>query len=268
MLRMGFIGTGNVASAILGGIVPAGLARAERIFCYDIDPDRLWHAHQIVPFNSCRSNREVLEKSEVVFLAVKPRNVPEVLEEIKDLATHEHLIITVCAGIKTSYIEGILGDEVRVVRVMPNTPALIKCGASALAKGTSATEEDLSLALSIFNVIGVAVEVEESDLDAVTGLSGSGPAYIFYMTECLVKAGVEAGLSLEISEVLTKQMVLGAARLLNESKESLKSLREMVTTPGGTTAAGFEVMHKAGYEKIIVDTVLRATERSRELGER
>lgn len=267
MLRIGFIGTGNVASAILGGIVPAGIAKPERIFCYDKDPERLWAARNIAPFNCCKSNVEVMEKSEVVFLAVKPQNVSDVLDEIREAAKKEHLIITVCAGIKTSYIENQLENDVRVVRVMPNTPALIKCGASALAKGTYATEEDLALALSVFNVIGVAVEVEESDMDAVTGLSGSGPAYIFYMTECLINAGVEIGLSSEVSEILAKQMVLGAAQLLNQRKESLKALREMVTTPGGTTAAGFEVLMGKDFDKIITETVKRAAERSKELGE-
>jgi len=267
MIRLGFIGTGNVASAILGGIVSAGLVKQEKIFCFDKDPERLWMARKIATFNCCRSNREVLEKSEAVFIAVKPKDVPEVLEEIRDFATHEHLFISVCAGIKTSFIENMLNKEVRVVRVMPNTPMLLKCGASALAKGKNATEEDLSLALTFFNVVGVAVEVEEKDLDAVTGLSGSGPAYIFYMTECLINAGVAVGLSLEVSEILTKQMVLGAARMITERKESLKTLREMVTTPGGTTAAGFTVLQGANYEKIITDTVKRATERCRELGE-
>lgn len=267
MLRIGFIGTGNVASAILGGIVPAGLAQAQYVWGFDKDPNRLNAAREIAPFNSCRSNREVLEKSDAIILAVKPKDVPSVLEELKGHATPKHLFISVCAGIKTSYIEEMLGDKVRVVRVMPNTPALIKCGASALAKGANATEEDLSLALAFFDVIGVAVEVDEKDLDAVTGLSGSGPAYIFYMTECLVKAGVEVGLSPEVAEKLTKQMVLGAARMMVERKETLKTLREMVTTPGGTTAAGFSVMHAANYEQIMIDTVRRATERSGELGE-
>jgi len=268
MFRIGFIGTGNVASAILGGIVPAGLAKAQDIWGYDKDPDRLNAAREIVPFNCCRSNREVLEKAQIIILAVKPQNVPEVMEALKDAATPDHLFISVCAGIKTSYLESRLGDTTRVIRVMPNTPALIKCGASALARGKNATEEDLALALTFFNVIGVAVEVDEKDLDAVTGLSGSGPAYIFYMTECLIKAGVQAGLSPEISEILTKHMVLGAARMMLERKETLKALREMVTTPGGTTAAGFAVMHAANYEGIIIETVRRATERSRELGEK
>jgi pyrroline-5-carboxylate reductase len=267
MIRLGFIGTGNVASAILGGIVAAGLVKPERIFCYDKDPERLWSARNIATFNCCKSNIEVLEKCEAVFLAVKPKDVPDVLKEIKGKATNSHLIITVCAGIKTSYIERELDTDIRIVRVMPNTPMLLKCGASALSKGKFATEEDLALALTFFNVVGVAVEVEEKDLDAVTGLSGSGPAYIFYMTECLINAGVQVGLSPDISEILTKQMVLGAARMITERKESLKTLREMVTTPGGTTAAGFTVLHGANYDKLIGETVKKATDRSRELGE-
>jgi len=267
MIRLGFIGTGNVASAILGGIVSAGLVKQEKIFCFDKDPERLWMARKIATFNCCRSNKEVMEKSEAIFIAVKPKDVPDVLEEIRDVTTHEHLLISVCAGITTSYIEKKLGKEARIIRVMPNTPMLLKCGASALAKGKNATEEDLSLAQTFFNVVGVAVEVDEKDLNAVTGLSGSGPAYIFYMTECLINAGVAAGLSPENSEILSKQMVYGASRMIMERKESLKTLREMVTTPGGTTAAGFTVLHAANFEKIITDTVKRATERSRELGE-
>jgi pyrroline-5-carboxylate reductase len=267
MIRVGFIGTGNVASAILGGVVAAGLVKPERIFCYDRDPERLWAARNIAAFNCCKSNIEVLEKSEAAFLAVKPKDVPDVLREIKGKATHDHLLISVCAGIKTSYIERELDTDIRVIRVMPNTPMLLKCGASALSKGKNATEEDLSLAQTFFNVVGVAVEVEEKDIDAVTGLSGSGPAYIFYMTECLINAGVKAGLSPDISEILTKQMVLGAARMITERKESLKTLREMVTTPGGTTAAGFTVLNAANFDKLIAETVKKATERSRELGE-
>lgn len=267
MIRLGFIGTGNVASAILGGVVASGLVRPERIFCHDKDPERLTKAQQIAPFIKCESNVEVLEKAEAIFLAVKPQNVPEVLEEIKDVATAQHLFISVCAGIQTSYIESVIGHDVRVVRVMPNTPMLIKSGASGLAKGKNATGEDMALAVTFFNVVGVAVEVEEKHLDAVTGLSGTGPAYIFYMTECLINAGVELGLSREVSETLTKHTVLGAARMILERKESIQDLRRMVTTPGGTTAAGFEVLNKAGYDRIILDTVRRATERSRELGE-
>lgn len=267
MLRLGFIGTGNVASAILGGVVAAGLVKPERIFCYDKDPERLWSARNIAAFNCCKSNIEVLENCAAVFLAVKPKDVPDVLKEIKGKSTPDHLLISVCAGIKTSYIERELNTDIRVVRVMPNTPMLLKCGASALSKGKFATEEDLALALTFFNVVGVAVEVEEKDLNAVTGLSGSGPAYIFYMTECLINAGVQVGLSPDISEILTKQMVLGAARMITERKESLKTLREMVTTPGGTTAAGFAVLNAANYDKIISETVKKATDRSRELGE-
>ncbi|MBN1902931.1 pyrroline-5-carboxylate reductase [Candidatus Sumerlaeota bacterium] len=267
MIRLGFIGTGNVASAILGGVVAAGLVKPERIFCYDRDPERLMSARNMAAFNCCKSNVEVLEKAEAVFLAVKPKDVPDVLKEIRGKATNNHLLISVCAGIKTSYIERELDTNIRVIRVMPNTPMLLKCGASAVSKGKFATEEDLSLALTFFNVVGVAVEVEEKDLDAVTGLSGSGPAYIFYMTECLINAGVQVGLSPEISEILTKQMALGAARMITERKESLKTLREMVTTPGGTTAAGFTVLNGANFDKIIAETVKKATDRSREMGE-
>ncbi len=266
MIRIGFIGTGNVATAILTGVVEGGLAPPEDIFGYDINPQRLLSARKAVPFNPCTSNRELLDKAEVIFLAVKPQNVPDVLGEIQGSPRPNHLFISVCAGITICYLEENLGKDTRVVRVMTNTPALIKCGASALAKGTNATDEDLALAISFFSVLGVAVEVDEKDLDTVTGLSGSGPAYIFYMTECLINAGVEMGLMPKISEKLTKQMVLGAARMLTERGESPEHLREMVTTPGGTTAAGFEVLYAANFEKTIIETVRRATERSRELG--
>jgi pyrroline-5-carboxylate reductase len=268
MIRFGFIGTGNVASAILGAIIPAGLAKAERVFCYDINADRLALAREIAPFMVCESNSEVLEKADIIFIAVKPRNVSDVLEDIKEKTDNQHLFISVCAGITTEYIEKKLGDTVRIVRVMPNTPALIKCGASALSQGKNATEEDMALALSIFNVIGVAVEVEEKDLDAVTGLSGSGPAYIFYMAECMIKAGMKAGLNLEVADRLAKYTLLGAARMIIERKESIQTLREMVTTPGGTTAAGLAVMQDANFEKIIIETVKKAAERSRELGKK
>lgn len=264
--KIGFIGAGNMAEALIGGIIDGNITEIKNIFIYEIKKERADYITDKFKIYCCKSNLELVEKCDKIFFAVKPQNINEVLEEIKNIIIGEKLFITICAGIKTKKIEDIFNDDIHVVRVMPNTPALIKCGASAISKGKYADEKDMIWVSNVFNKVGISVQVDEEMLDAVTGLSGSGPAYLFRLVEAMIEGGVEAGLPLDISEKLVKQTVLGAARLVIESSKSPSQLREAVTSPGGTTQAGLKVMNEGGFFDIIVEAIRKATDRARELG--
>ncbi|MDH3360032.1 MAG: pyrroline-5-carboxylate reductase, partial [Desulfobulbaceae bacterium] len=204
---------------------------------------------------------------DIVILAVKPQVMGDVLDSLVSEINSRHLVISIAAGVTISFIEGSLaGTACRVIRVMPNTPAIVQEAASALSGGVRATTEDIETAQSIFNAIGQSVVVEETYLDAVTGLSGSGPAYVFSFLEALVDAGVKVGLPRPIAEKLAMQTVKGSVKLAMETGDHPAQLRAMVTSPGGTTIAGLHVLERAGMQGIIMDAVDAATERSRQLG--
>jgi pyrroline-5-carboxylate reductase len=175
-------------------------------------------------------------------------------------------LLSIAAGVSTGRIEELAGHDVGVIRAMPNTPALVRQGASAVAAGTTASEDDMAWAEGILRAVGTVVRVKESDLDAVTGLSGSGPAYVFLLAEALIDAGVLAGLTRPVAESLVVQLLVGSAALLAESGQSPAALRAQVTSPAGTTAAGLQVLERAGVRAAFVDAVASATERSRQLG--
>jgi len=264
--RIGFIGAGNMGEALIGGIIDGGIAKNTEIGIFDVRKERISEISKKFGTLSFTSNQKVVEKSEKIFLAVKPQNIPQVLEDIKNCTMKGKFFITICAGISTKRIEKNFNEKVRVVRVMPNTPALIKCGASGVAGGRFATDDDLNWVMRVFNQMGIAVKVKEELLDAVTGLSGSGPAYVFRLIEAMISGGVEAGLPEDISETLAKYTVLGSAQLAIESNKKPSHLREAVTSPGGTTEAGLKVMNEKGFFQILIETIKRATERSKELG--
>ncbi len=263
---IGFIGAGNMGEALIGGIIEGEIAKADKIIIHDVSPDRVKHIVEKFGVVSSDSNPEIFIKCSKIFLAVKPQIVPSVLSELSSADTSKKLIVTICAGIKTKLIENSFKQPVRVVRVMPNTPSLIKCAASAVAGGKYASDEDMKWTDMVFSKIGIAVEVKEDLLDAVTGLSGSGPAYVFRLIEAMIEGGVEAGLPGDIAATLAKQTVYGAAKLALESPKTPTQLREAVTSPGGTTQAGLKVMNEAGFLEIIVEVIKKATERSKELG--
>lgn len=197
-------------------------------------------------------------------LAVKPADVDEACSELATAGVQR--VLSIAAGVTTSAIEAALGSGVPVVRAMPNTPAVVGAGASAIAPGAGATDADLDWASSILEAVGVVVRVKESQLDAVTGLSGSGPAYVFLVVEAMIEAGVMMGLTHEVAEVLTVQTVLGSARLLQDSDQHAAALRAAVTSPGGTTAAGLHQLELAGVRAAFLSAVQAATERAHELG--
>ncbi len=268
-LPIGFLGAGNMAEALVGGIVARKLAAPGDVVISDVRQDRLEllaREHGVV---AAASNADLVRRCKTVVFSVKPQNVRDVAAEIAADTKPGQLFITICAGVPARVFEERLtgaGGKARVVRVMPNTPALIGCGASALAPGAHATAEDLRGARGIFEAVGIAIDVREDQLDAVTGLTGSGPAYVFHLIEALIEAGAEQGLTAQDSEKMVKQMVLGAARLAMESPKTPADLRKAVTSPGGTTAAGLEVLSQGDFVGLVRRCVARATERSRELG--
>lgn len=264
--KIGFLGGGQMAEALIRGISQAGLFSAEQVFAVDPVAARrqiLAKQYGINVGEDC----SVLADCQVVVLAVKPQVLPGILANNRQHFNGGQLVISIAAGISLHVLEASLGGcACRLIRVMPNTPALILEGAAALCCGTLATEDDLATAGAIFDSVGKSVVLKEADIDAVTGLSGSGPAYVFSFIEAMIDGGVKVGLTRDVAEMLVLQTVLGSTRLAIETGKHPADLRAMVTSPGGTTIAGLHQMERAGFQGIIMDAVEAATKRSRELG--
>jgi pyrroline-5-carboxylate reductase len=263
---IGFIGAGNMASAIIRGLIGTGTLPAQRILAADPDAKRLGTLESELGVRVSADNVHVVRESDVVVLATKPQTFPQVLPLVSGALSPDTLVISIAAGISTRLIEHAFPEGMRVVRTMPNTPALVGAGATAIAGGTHATDGDLDLAETLFRSVGLAVRVPEAQIDAVTGLSGSGPAYVFSMIEALRDAGTGEGLPEETALRLASQTVFGAARLLLEEGEPPEVLRQRVTSPGGTTRAGLDALDAAGFADALRAAVRAATRRSEELG--
>jgi pyrroline-5-carboxylate reductase len=264
---IGFIGSGNMGEALIGGLIKGGVVSVPSdIVASDIRRDCLVTLRGRYSITTCESNSEVLAKAQTVIFAVKPQNMAEVVTEIASAVTKDHLLITICAGISTRFLERRITGEPRIIRVMPNTPALIGWGISALSKGRFATEGDLKVSELIFQSVGQTVHLEECHLDAVTALSGSGPAYFFHLIECLIEAGIQVGIPPEASALLVKQTAAGASLMCRDSEHSPARLREMVTSPKGTTWAALEVMRHHNFSEVINEAIRAATNRAGELG--
>jgi pyrroline-5-carboxylate reductase len=259
------IGAGNMAEALVRGVLRAGLLAPGAIAASDVVPERLRLFRDQFGIATDTDNAAIAAKADLVLLAVKPQVMGQVLQGLAP-AVEGQLLISIAAGVPTHYIEARFPRAVRVVRVMPNTPALVLEGASALCAGSHATSEDLATARAIFEAVGRAVVLEESGLDAVTGLSGSGPAYVFVIIETLADAGVRVGLSRDVAQLLAAQTVLGSARMVLETGKHPAALKDMVTSPGGTTIAGLHALESGALRAALLDAVRAATERSRELG--
>ena len=255
------IGGGKMAEALLGGLVHDGWSRPDELHVVEPVESRRGELAAALPGLSI-GDAPVAGIDAVI--AVKPDVVPAVLPDLA--AAGVRRVLSIAAGVRSGAIEGGLVDGAAVVRCMPNTPALVGQGAAAVAAGAHASAGDLDWAAGILSAVGLVVTVDEADLDAVTGLSGSGPAYVFHLAEGLVAAGIAEGLSPETADALARQTLLGAATLLSESGEDPAVLRSNVTSKGGTTAAGLAVFAEAGFLDLIADAVRAATERSRELG--
>ena len=255
-----------MGSALLQGILARELCRAEDVIVRDAEPAAMDALRAALPGLRVASlNREVAEAADVVLLCVKPADVSPLLQELTPVK-NTPLFISIAAGLTLAALERAAGPRHRFVRVMPNTPALIGQAASAYALGTRATPDDGALTERLLGAVGTVSLVPEKLLDAVTGLSGSGPAYLFLVAEAMVEAGVLNGLSRDVSVELASQTLLGAGRLLVESGQSAAELRANVTSPGGTTAAGLRVLEQRAVRAAVLDAVSAATERSRELG--
>ncbi len=211
------------------------------------------------------TNRDVVEYADIIVLAVKPKDVSALLEEVKSLVTYQKLLISIAAGVTTKRIEQELGNKPRVVRVMPNTPAMIGAGASVLCKGDHASSQDLDTVEELLRPVSLTLRTDEKMLDAVTALSGSGPAYVFFIAEAMTKAGMALGLSEDVASKLTIQTIYGAGRMLKDSGEAPTVLRKNVTSPGGTTEAALKVMTERKLGEIFAEAMKAAEKRSREL---
>lgn len=264
---IGFIGGGKMAEALIQGIIKAGLVGPERIHAADPDAGRRQLLGEQYGVTTHARASDCVGACTILILAVKPQVMGPVLDSVKAGITAEHLVISIAAGIPLSFLEARLaGCHCRLVRVMPNTPALVQEGASALSPGRLTTDGDMARARAIFDAVGRSVVLAEQYLDAVTGLSGSGPAYVFSFIEGLIDGGVKVGLSRADAQLLVLQTVLGSVKLAMASNEHPAELRAMVTSPGGTTIAGLHCLARAGFSGILMDAVEAATQRSMELG--
>lgn len=264
--KIGFLGAGNMASALIGGLTRSRLVEPASILASDVDPERRLQATRRFGVRTTSDNREVVKFADILVLAVKPGVAPKVLEEVGGAVRADQVVISICAGISAAFVESHLATKPPVLRVMPNTPALVGAGVSAVACGTHATAEHCALAKTIFAAVGEVVEVAEKHMDAVTALSGSGPAYFFYLMEALDAAGLAEGLPPGVTEKLVKQTALGAAKLSLDSNEDPRKLRQNVTSPGGTTEAALRVLENNNVGNLLVQAVREAAKRSRELG--
>jgi len=262
--KIGFIGVGKMGSTIIRRLVNQGLLSPSKIWICDKLPERM-ELFKEMEINLSSSIQEVTQKTTFIILAVKPQDIKEVLKELKPNIHSSHLLISIAAGITTNYIIGLLGKNIPVVRVMPNTAALVGESISAFSSSCKLTSPQLVLVKKLMGVLGEIIEVHENQLDAVTGLSGSGPAYVYSFILGLIQGGVEVGLSRELATRLAIQTTLGAASMAKKTNDSLENLRSAVVSPGGTTAEGLKILEQAGLEQTLALAVKQATQRAIEL---
>lgn len=260
------VGAGKMGEILACGMVRSGKRRPEQICLADIDAGRVNALVRAHGFRSAGGNREAVSSAGLVLLAVKPQDIAGVLEEVSSAIGPDHLVLSIAAGIATKFIEDRLQPGSVVVRAMPNAAAQVGQGITAIAPGTNAAAGDLDAAEELLSGAGPVVRVAEGDLDAVTALSGSGPAYFALFTEAMIDAGVTAGLGRSLSAALVVQTMLGTAAMLTEGEMKPAEVREAVTSPGGTTSAGLRELERAGVRGAILDAVLAALDRSRALG--
>jgi pyrroline-5-carboxylate reductase len=263
--RLGFLGAGNMSGALIKGLLHGGFAPS-RILASDVKADRLEQLRTKHGIRTTADNHELLRESDVLVLAVKPQVVDRVLTEIGGDVRSDQLVVSVAAGVTLEGLEGRLTARARVVRAMPNTPAMVQAGATAIAGGTHAREDDLRVARELFEAVGRVVVLDEGLLDAVTGLSGSGPAYVMLIIEALADGGVKVGLHRDTALLLAAQTVFGSALLLLETGEHPGRLKDMVTSPGGTAIAGLHTLESGALRKTLIDAVEIASKRAAELG--
>lgn len=266
MKKIGFIGAGNMTAALIRGFLRAGVVKADAIWASDVADAQLRRLKRAHKIETTRDNRALVRGSQTVILSVKPQAMAAVLEEVRGEASPKKLFVSIAAGFPLRRLEMGLGGQVRVVRVMPNTPVLVGKGMSVAVAGSRATGPDLKQTLKLFKAVGEAVSITGEDLlDAVTALSGSGPAFVYFFAESLIEGGIRGGLSQPLATQLAYATLGGAAAMLTESGLSARELREMVTSPGGTTLAGLGALETHHVRDGVITAVETATRRAREL---
>jgi pyrroline-5-carboxylate reductase len=265
--KIGFVGAGNMAGALVKGLLETKRYRPRDLWASDADAGQLRRLQRLYGVEGTRDNVALVRGSATVVLAVKPQVMEAVLEGIRPVVSRRHLVISIAAGVPTARLARGLGPLIRIVRVMPNTPALVSAGMTVLVRGKRATTADERLAAALFGGVGEVIRVKDERLmDAVTGLSGSGPAFVYRFAEGLIAGAVAAGLPATIASRLTFQTIRGAAKMLQETGRSPAELRAMVTSPGGTTLAGLRALDDESFVDVVAGAVTAATRRSRELG--
>jgi len=262
------IGTGNMGDALVSGLIGSGSSKPKNIICSDVRKEKLDQIKSRYKVRTTTSNLKAVSEADIVIYAVKPQLMAAVLNETGKKLDMSKLVISIAAGVPLAAMESCVDKNMRLIRVMPNIAAAVKEAATAIAAGEHATKEDVELAMEIFNSIGSCIFLKENYLmDAITGLSGSGPAYIFLIVDALADAGVKMGLSRQDSLFLAAQTVLGAAKLLIETQEHPGQLKDKVTSPGGTAIAGLATLESGGLRTTLINAVEAATNRSKELGD-
>ena len=264
--RLGVLGTGKMGSALVRSFINGGLLGPDRVIAADLDRASLDRLRKETGITVTRDNAQVAKTAEIILVALKPDVCRSVLREIRDGIGPNHLIVSIAAGVPIKAIEDAVGAQRRIIRVMPNTPCLVGAGASGFSPGKGATSEDRDDVHAMFSSVGLALELPEKHLNAVTGLSGSGPAYGFMVIDALADGGVKMGLPRAVALQLAAQTMLGAARLVIETKRHPAELKDQVASPGGTTIAGIAALERGGLRSTLIDAVEAATKRSVELG--
>jgi len=263
-MSVGFIGAGRMAFAMIRGFINQKMVAPQQIIASDIDGGSRETIRQLgASVTPC--NKETATKSDILFLSVKPQVISSVLSEIKSVLSDRTLIISVAAGVEISTIQGVLGENVRVIRVMPNTPMLIGKGASGFARGPNVTDCDIRVAKGFLDSVGLSMETSESSLDAVTGVSGSGPSYALTLMEAMADGGVKMGLSRQVALTLAAQTVAGAAEMFLATRQHPALMRDEIVSPAGTTAHANHALEKGGFRNTVINAVEAATLRSIEL---
>ena len=263
---LGFIGSGAMATALIEGLLASNTLPASSIFSSDPDEHKLQHLSSTLGTQSAPDNRSLLQTCTVLILAVKPHIVHPVLTELGPHFQPHHLLISIAAGVTLSTLLSYLPPSIPVARVNPNTPAMVRKGATAITLSPSSSSSHLAITRTIFTAVGTVIECAEKDLNAVTGLSGSGPAFVFLFLEALSDGGVRAGLSRAAANQLAAQTVLGAATMALEKDTHVAALKDQVASPGGTTIAGIHALEKGGFRGVVMDAVYAASQRAEEMG--
>ena len=265
MTQIGFIGAGNMAYALMKGILDKGIYGSDDIIASDKDNSRLAALKKDLKVFTTKDNNEVIDKSNIIFLAVKPQIIGPVLDEIKERLSDDKIIVSIAAGIKIDFIESKIGDK-KIVRVMPNTPCLVGEMAAGMSPNSQLNKTEAKKVKDILKSSGKVFQIEESLLDAVTGLSGSGPAFVARLIESFTKAGKDNNLPEDVSYELALKTFEGTAKLLAQNNMKPKELIDMVSSPNGTTVAGRSILESSDVNDVISKTITKATQRSKELG--